>query len=155
MGCTSEELGTVEVGAFGRDGVPADEVRYGQEVAAFIDVACGCQSVEAVELVEEECGEWQPKGKFPWGRGEACVEGFCAERSPAVDGLHHFGWCGLTLVATFACCHKQLARAVALYIIIYAVVGWHAEELGTGVFPDVFVVVTCYGSDALFFYAIV
>ena len=57
-------------------------------------------------------------------------------------------------MAVLACCKKELASAVALYIIIYAVCCWHAEELGTGIFPDVVLVLLSNGTNTLLFHAI-
>jgi len=113
-----EELGTVEVWAVSPDGIQANEVRHGQEVAALIDVSLCPETIESAEFVPEESLERQPEGKLPAGKALACVERSTAERGITVDGLHHIGRGRLPIIATLAHGEQQLAGAIALHIII-------------------------------------
>ena len=57
-----EELGAMEVRVLRLDGVPTDEMRHGQAVAALIDIARRLQATEAFELMLEECRNGHKKG---------------------------------------------------------------------------------------------
>ena len=108
----------MEVGALRCDGIPTDEMRNGQIVATLIDVASGCQSVEAAQFVLEEYGDGQTQGKFPFRGLNAGVEWLRAKRCPTVNALHDFCRSRLALIAVLTGCYEELARTVAFKVII-------------------------------------
>ena len=68
----------MEVGTVCLDRVPTDEMRYGQAVSTLIDITRSPKSGESIELVQEESGDGQAQGKFPFRGFYASVEWLCA-----------------------------------------------------------------------------
>ena len=55
----------MEVRSLSLDGVPTDEMRYGQIVATLIDITFCLQAVETTEIVQEESADGNAKRQFP------------------------------------------------------------------------------------------
>ena len=124
----------------------------GELVAAFIEVATGMLTVEALEGASEEGGDGQQERQFPLEMSFLKGQDAAAERRPAADGFEDFLGCMLAMRTLLATADEQAPRAVAFDVVVDVFAFGLEEQLAAGVFPSLSVVALGQGPDAALLY---
>lgn len=149
----AEVLRAMEVGVRQWDGVVAEEVRAGQQVATLVEVGAGHDAAETLYMVgKEDCGG-HCQFHVPQTRSLPQVEGLPAQRCGAADGGHRGSGCRQTVVAVGPAGQQQLSGAVALQVVVVGLSGQLDERLAAGILPHTTAVGRCHSTHRIFSHA--